>query len=128
MSVTLPTSSDIYLEADGKKVAVVQGYKALAKKNERSIEAFGESEPVATVTGQPSYSVELTRLYATDSAISDGINFHDMTDFSLVIVKPDRRIVYTGCNWSRIDESGEVGDLVAERVSLIAAHRMETGA
>ena len=128
MSVTLPTSSDIYLEADGKKVAVVQGYKALAKKNERSIEAFGESEPVATITGQPNYSVELTRLYATDSAISDGINFHDMTDFSLVIVKPDRRIVYTGCNWSRIDESGEVGDLVAERVSLIAAHRMETGA
>ena len=93
MSVTLPTSSDIYLEADGKKVAVVQGYKALAKKNERSIEAFGESEPVATITGQPNYSVELTRLYATDSAISDGINFHDMTDFSLVIFKPDRRIV-----------------------------------
>ena len=128
MSVTLPTSSDIYLEADGKKVAVVQSYKALAKKTERSIEAFGESEPVATITGQPNYAVELTRLYATDSAITDGINFHDMTDFSLVIVKPDRRIVYTGCNWSRIDESGEVGDLVAEKVSLIAAHRMETGA
>ena len=128
MSVTLPTSSDIYLEADGKKVAVVQSYKAAAKKSERSIEAFGESEPVATITGQPNYAVELTRLYATDSAITDGINFHDMTDFSLVIVKPDRRIVYTGCNWSRIDESGEVGDLVAEKVSLIAAHRMETGA
>ena len=128
MSATLPSSSDIYLEADGRKVAVVQSYKAAAIKTERSIEAFGESEPVATVTGQPSYSVELTRLYATDSAISDGINFHNMEDFSLVIVKPDRRIVYTGCNWSRIDESGEVGDLVAEKVSLIAAHRMETGA
>ena len=123
-----PTSSDIYLEADGKKIAVVQSYACSAKKTERVIEAFGESEPVAAITGQPSYSIELTRLYATDSAISDGINFHDMEDFSLVIVKPDRRIVYTGCNWSRIDESGEVGDFVAEKVSLIAAHRMETGA
>lgn len=128
MNVTLPGSSDIYLEANGKKVAVVQSYKATAKKTERSIEAFGEKEPVAAITGQPSYTVELTRLYATDSAISDGVNFHDLTDFSLVIVKPDKRIVYTGCNWSRIDESGEVGDLVAEKITLIAAHRVETAA
>ena len=124
MSVTLPGSSDIYLEANGKKVAVVQSYKATAKKTERSIEAFGESEPVAAITGQPSYTIELTRLYATDSAISDGLNFHELTDFSLVIVKP----VYTGCNWSKIDESGEVGDLVAEKITLIAAHRVETAA
>ncbi len=125
MSATLPGSSDIYLEADGKKVAVVQNYAATARKTERSIEAFGESEPVAAITGQPSYTLELTRLYATDSAISDGINFHELEDFSLVIVKPDRRIVYTGCNWSRIDENGAVGELVAEKISLIAAHRVE---
>lgn len=128
MSLTLPGSADIYLELDGKKVAVVQSYKAAAKKSERSIEAFGEGEPVAAITSAANYTVELTRLYATDSAISDGIRFHDLTDFSLVIVKPDRRIVYTGCNWSRIDESGEVGDLVAEKITLIAAHRVETGA
>ena len=128
MSVSLPGSSDIYLEVGGKKVAVVQSYTATAKKSERSIEAFGETEPVAAITGQPSYTIELTRLYATDSAISDGINFHDLTDFSLVIVKPDRRIVYTGCNWSKINESGEVGDLVAEKITLIAAHRVETSA
>ncbi len=102
MSATLPGSSDIYLEADGKKVAVVQSYAATARKTERSIEAFGESEPVAAITGQPSYTLELTRLYATDSAISDGINFHELEDFSLVIVKPDRRIVYTGSNCRRI--------------------------
>ncbi|MCD7861758.1 MAG: hypothetical protein LUG25_07720 [Oscillospiraceae bacterium] len=125
MSATLPGSSDIYLEADGKKVAVVQSYAATARKTERSIEAFGESEPVAAITGQPSYTLELTRLYATDSAISDGINFHELEDFSLVIVKTDRRIVYTGCNWSRIDENGAVGELVAEKISLIAAHRVE---
>ena len=128
MSVTIPGSADIYLELDGKKVAVVQSYKAAAKKSERSIEAFGEREPVAAITAAASYTVELTRLYATDLAISDGIRFHDLENFSLVIVKPDRRIVYTGCNWSRIDESGEVGDLVAEKITLIAAHRVETGA
>lgn len=120
-----PMSSDIYLEANGKKIAVVQSYKATAKKSERHVEAFGEAEPVATIASQPTYTLELTRLYATDSAISDGINFHDLADFSLVIVKPDVRIIYTGCNWSKIDESGNVGDLVAEKVTVIAAHRVE---
>ena len=128
MNGALPMSSDIYLEVGGKKVAVVQSYQATAKKKDRTVEAFGESEPVATIAGQPSYTLELTRLYATDSAISDGINFHELTDFSLVIVKPDRRIVYTGCNWSRIDENGSVGDLVAEKITVIASHRVETAA
>jgi len=121
----IPTSSDIYLEADGKKIAVVQSYKINARKTERSIEAFGESEPVATIVGQPSYNIELTRLYATDGALSDGISFHQLDDFSLVIVKPDRRIVFTGCKWCAIAESGQLGDTVAEKVSLVATKRVE---
>ena len=128
MNGALPMSSDIYLEVGGKKVAVVQSYQATTKRKEHTVEAFGESEPVATVTGQSSYTLELTRLYATDGAISDGISFHELSDFSLVIVKPDRRIVYTGCNWSSIHEGGSVGELVAEKVTLIAAHRVETAA
>ena len=121
-----PTSSDIYLEANGKKVAVVQSYKASAKKSESVIEAFGEDEPVATVANQPSYSIELTRLYATDDAVRDGINFYTMSDFALVIVKPDRRVVYTGCNWSEIAEDGQLSEMVAEKIRVIASHRVET--
>ncbi len=124
--IGFPTSSDIYLEADGKKIAVVQSYKAAAKRSEQVIEAFGESEPVATIASQRSYKIELTRLYATDEAISDGINFHELNDFSLVIVKPDRRIVYTGCEWSEIAESGELSEMVAEKITVIASHRVET--
>ena len=47
-----PTSSDIYLELDGRKIAVVQSYTAKASKSSQSVEAFGESEPVATIEGQ----------------------------------------------------------------------------
>ena len=47
-----PTSSDIYLEVDGTKVAVVQSYSSKASKTSRAVEAFGEEEPVATVPGQ----------------------------------------------------------------------------
>ena len=36
-----PTSSDIYLEVDGVKVAVVQSYSAKASKTSSAVEAFG---------------------------------------------------------------------------------------
>ena len=121
-----PTSSDIYLELDGKKVAVVQSYTAKAKKTSMNVEAFGESEPVATIAGQKTYTLELTRLYATDDAIADGINFYELTDFSLVICKPDRKIIYSGCEWSNIQEEGQLNAMVAEKITVLAAKRIET--
>ena len=123
-----PTSSDIYLELDGRKIAVVQSYTAKASTSSQSVEAFGESEPVATIEGQCKYTVELTRLYATEEAVSDGINFYDLRDFSLVICKPDRKIIYSGCQWSAIQEDGQLNAMVAERVTLVAAKRIETTA
>ena len=123
-----PSSADIYLELEGKKVAVVQGYTARASKSSRFVEAFGESEPVAAINGQRKYTLELTRLYATDDAVSDGINFYDLEDFSLVICKPDRKVIYSGCQWSDIQEEGQLNAMVAEKVSLVASKRIETSA
>ena len=123
-----PTSSDIYLELEGRKVAVVQSYTAKASKSSQFVEAFGESEPVAAIEGQRKYTLELTRLYATDDAVSDGINFYDLQDFSLVICKPDRKVIYSGCQWSAIQEEGKVGSMVAEKVTVVAAGRIEVAA
>ena len=122
-----PTSSDIYLEVDGVKVAVVQSYSAKASKTSSAVEAFGESEPVATVPGQTSHVLELTRLYATDEAIRDGIDFYGLSGFSLVICKPDRKIIYSDCQWSAIEESASLGSTVLETVTLVASRRIETG-
>ena len=123
-----PTSSDIWLELEGKKVAVVQSYTAKAAKSSRCVEAFGESEPVATIAGQRKYTLQLTRLYATDDAVSDGINFYDLKDFSLVICKPDRKVIYSGCEWSTIEEEGQLNAMVAEKVTVVASKRIEVTA
>ena len=123
-----PTSSDIYLEVDGKKVAVVQSYTAKASKTSQTIEAFGESEPVAIIPGQNKYTLTLKRLYATEEAISDGINFYELEDFSLVICKPDRKIIYSGCEWSQIAEEGQLSAMVAESITVLAAKRIEVAA
>lgn len=122
----IPTSSDIYLEINGRKVAVVQSYTAQTTKSSTAVEAFGESEPVATIPGQNQHLVELTRIYATDEALADGIDFYGLEDFSLVICKPDRRVIYSGCQWSKIGETGTLGTSVLEKITLVAAKRMET--
>ena len=123
-----PTSCDIYLELDGRKVAVVQSYTAKATKTSQVVEAFGESEPVATINGQNKYILELTRLYATDDAISDGIDFFALANFSLVICKPDRKVIYSDCQWSGIEEDAQLGKTVVEKLPLVARRRMETAA
>ena len=125
-NMTIPTSRDIYLELNGRKLAVVQGYNARAVRTSREIEAFGESEPVATVGGQTRYTLELSRLYATDEAIRDGIDFMELDNFSLVVCKPDRNVIYSGCQWSQMQESAEVGGNVMEKVTVEAARRTET--
>ena len=127
MTITgFPTSSDIYLEVDGTKVAVVQSYTAKASKTSTAVEAFGEKEPVATVAGQVKHELELSRLYVTDEAMEDGIDFYALEDFSLVICKPDRRIIYSDCQWSNIEESAALGGMVMEKVKVVASKRIET--
>ena len=123
-----PTSSDIYIEVDGAKVAVVQSYSTRAVKTSSAVEAFGEKQPVATVPGQTQHVLELKRLYATDEAIRDGINFYELSGFSLIICKPDRKIIYSDCQWSAIQETGTLGSMVLEQVTVVASKRIETEA
>ena len=126
MSIEFPTSSDIYLEADGVRIAVVQSYTAKSSRTSTAVEAFGEKEPIATVPGAEKHVIELTRLYATDEALRDGIDFYKLSGFSLVVCKPDRRIIYSNCQWSSIREAGELGSMVLEQVTLVASRRIET--
>lgn len=126
MTAKFPTSADIYLELNGKKLAVVQSYSAQTTKSSTVVEAFGEDQPVATIAGAKKHLLTLTRLYATQEAVRDGVSFHELEDFNLVICKPDRRIIYSGCQWESISESGKLGETVLEKVTIVAARRVES--
>lgn len=125
LNITFPTSKDIYLEINGKKLAVVESYKAKSTCDSQYIEAFGQSEPVGTVSGKIHHAIELSRVYACEESPNNKVDFYDLHNFNLVIVKPDRKIIYSGCEWSGINESASVNSSVLENVTLIAAKRME---
>lgn len=121
----IPISDDIYFRViqDGvsKRVAVGESYRATKTKETKAQEAFGEKEAVATYGGRTSYELEISRAYATDEALQDGIFLDELEDFDFVIEKPDRTEIYSMCNWSEVGESGELKDKVVENMRFTAA-------
>lgn len=124
--VNYPSSNDIYIEVNARRMAVAQAYRAKTVRESKYIEAFGSVEPVGTIGGKVKHILELTRVCLTGSALEDGIRFHELSDFNLVIVKPGHRIVYSGCQWSTIEETATLGNVVLESVVLVASKRMES--
>lgn len=125
VKIKFPTSQDIYIEVNGKKLAVVESYKAKSVQDSKYIEALGEKEPVGVITGKVNHLIELSRVYSYCDVNGDCINFYDLEGFNLVVVKPDRRIVYSNCEWVGINESANINDAILENVQIIAAKRME---
>jgi hypothetical protein len=123
--IQFPTSNDIYIEVNGKKIAVAQGYRTQTSRDSRYVEAFGHSEPVGAIGGRQKHILELTRVAVFDAAFGDGIDFYALSGFNVVVVKPDRKIIYSGCEWAQIEENGALNNVVLESVSIVATKRME---
>ena len=123
--IKFPTSADIYLEVNDRRLAAAQNYRARTMRDSRYVEAFGSLEPIGTTAGRITHVVELARLCLLGTALQDNINFHDLTGFNIVIVKPGHKTIYSGCEWSSIDETASLGSTVLESVSVVATRRME---
>ena len=127
MSV-FPTARDIYIEINGRRLAVAQSYRVKSSRDTRYIESFGAPAPVGTVAGRQRHVVELTRLYVTGGGFGDGVDFYSLENFNIVVVKPDRKIIFSGCQWSSVQEQGDNENPVAEKLTAVAAGRMEVKA
>ena len=125
-TITFPTGSDISIEVNGQRLAVAQSYRARTSKESRYVEAFGSREPVGAVDGRVKHLIELTRVAATGAALRDRVDFYSLTDFNVVVAKPDRRVIYSGCQWENLSETGKLGEMVLEKVNIVAARRVET--
>lgn len=124
-AITFPTGSDISIEVNGQRLAVAQSYRVRTSKESKYVEAFGSKEPVGAVDGRVKHLVELTRVCVTGAALRDRVDFYALSDFNVVIAKPDRRVIYSGCQWSEISEAASAGDLLFETVTIAASKRVE---
>ena len=118
----MPTSREIYVEADGKRLAAVQQYRVRGSRTAKSVDAIGSNTAIALVTGKTSYELELKKVML--SREYDPVDVYELSNFVVMIVKPDRRIVYSGCEWKEIEETLELGEPCLERMVLSASKRM----
>ena len=99
--IVFPTSTDIYLEQNGEKVATVQSY--MASKDDDG------------------YQIHLSRVYMIDVKRS----LYSLDNFSLVVETPGKIIVYTGCRWKPTTEEGTLDSMICESADIIAESREE---
>ena len=125
--VKIMTSDDIFFELNGKKIAGVESYSTKYTNDIKPVDVFGQNTPVGYTIGSKKHSIDISRVYLEDTAIADGINFYNITDFdfNFVIVKNGKRVVYKNCVISDISEDGSLKDKVAEKITLMALDRVE---
>ena len=125
--VKVMTSDDILFEMNGKKIAGVESYSTKYTNDVKLIDVFGQNTPIGYTIGSKKHSIDISRVYLEDTAISDGINFYNLTefDFNFVVIKNGKRTVYKNCVISDISEDGSLKDKVAEKITLMALDRVE---
>lgn len=98
---------------------MAQGYKLKAAKETYKVKNLGSRRPVKVLEGEESYTLELSRVYITNSEL----DFYSLSDFSLTVVKPDCQVVFGGCEWAEIEETQEIGLPCFEKMKLVANRR-----
>ena len=63
--LVFPTGQDIFLEVNGRKLAVVESYRSRSDRDLYPVESLGETEPTAVQSGRTRYTLELNRVFVT---------------------------------------------------------------
>lgn len=118
---SVQTGRDISIEINGRRAAVVESYRVKAVRSVYEVEELGSDVPAAAIGGRQSYELTLKRVRLTNSG---EVDFYSLENFDVVIVRPDGRVVYSGCEWAQIEEGASVGSPCAETMILTAARRV----
>lgn len=123
--VDITTSNDIFIEISGKRIAGVQSYSTKYNKDTKPVDVFGQDVPIGYIQGKKKYTLDLSRIYLEDTAVSDGIDFYSLADnqFNVVIIKNGKRTVYSDCIVTDISEDGSLNDKVTEKMTITALTR-----
>lgn len=125
--VKIMTSDDIFIEINGVRVAGVESVSEKYTSDTKTVDAFGQLPPIGFTVGSKKYTIDLSRTYLEDTAITDGINFYNLSDFgfNLVIIKNGKRVVYKSCIISDISNDSALKDKATDKITVMALDRAE---
>lgn len=123
--MNITTSSDIFIEISGKRIAGVQSYSTKYNKDTKPVDVFGQDIPIGYIQGKKKHTLDMSRVYLEDTAVNDGIDFYDLADnqFNVVVIKNGQRITYSDCIVTDVNEDGSLNDKVVEKMTISALTR-----
>lgn len=123
--LNITTSNDIFIEISGKRVAGVQSYSTKYNKDTKPVDVFGQDVPIGYIQGKKKHTLDLSRVYLEDTAAKDRIDFYSLADnqFNVVVIKNGKRITYSDCIVTDINEDGSLNDKVVEKMTISALQR-----
>ena len=123
--MNITTSSDIFIEISGKRIAGVQSYSTKYNKDTKPVDVFGQDISIGYIQGKKKHTLDMSRVYLEDTAVNDGIDFYDLADnqFNVVVIKNGQRITYSDCIVTDVNEDGSLNDKVVEKMTISALTR-----
>lgn len=108
MRFLIPTSRDVTIRVNGKKVALVQGYDIKFYRYELETEILIEIDRVLTPEG-----------------LSDEVDFFNLSNFAVSFEYPGFEVSYGGCEWVEIYEYCGKDGQIHERAVITALNRTQ---
>ncbi|MDF2567113.1 MAG: hypothetical protein K0R90_569 [Oscillospiraceae bacterium] len=124
--ISVPTCKEIYIEVNGKKLAVACGYEVETVRTFKDSYEFGSNGPIQRNFSNAIYKLHIKRVFLNRFDSGDFINFYNLAQINVVVVKPHKNIVYQNCEWTNIKESMELNKQSIETVELVSTSRVET--
>lgn len=118
------SSKNVSIEINGVKLATAHNYTVKISRDIFPIETFSSSTPFSYVNGKISYLIELSTLSFPDPSMSNPIDLFNLSDFNVVIFKPNYQTIFSDCNWVNISETASCDKPIIKSISIVASKRI----
>ncbi len=109
----------LYVEINGVKVGAIKSYNIKTICSSKHLDTLWGNDLAQTVKGNTRYIVSLTKLCLANNVI----DFYNLKNFTLKIVKPMEALVFCGCEWTNMEEHGSLEGVVLEDFTLVSLSR-----
>lgn len=125
----IPTGKDIYIKINDILLANVQSYEVSTIRKANTFFPYDNDLKKINILSNPLHSISLKKIVCIqgeDDSEDNGYiyDFHELSNFSLSIVLPDKEIVFSECEWLSIEENVDNNSTCIDEFNIIANSRV----
>lgn len=115
------TGASVLVSINNAPVGAAQCVRMVSKREVREALPLAATAADTLLTGPAAHTIELTRLQM--EGLEDAMDFYSLSGFTLETAFPNRRIVYSGCEWVELEETAKPDEIVLDKAVIAACSR-----